>query len=78
MNEFLAAIGLSVLDDFHNVIHRRQIVAKRYAEVLCRSAKGGPRTVHYPSVPMRGSVGRTRVRDLAAVPPGARKKVNTY
>jgi dTDP-4-amino-4,6-dideoxygalactose transaminase len=39
MSEFHAAIGLSVLDDFDDIIRRRQIVAKRYAEVLSRSAK---------------------------------------
>jgi dTDP-4-amino-4,6-dideoxygalactose transaminase len=39
MSEFHAAIGLSVLDGFEGIIGRRQIVAKRYAEVLSRSAK---------------------------------------
>lgn len=39
MSEFHAAIGLSVLDDFDDVIRRRQIAAKRYAEVLSRSVK---------------------------------------
>ena len=39
LSEFHAAIGLSVLDDFEVTIRRRQTVAKRYAEVLSRSAK---------------------------------------
>jgi dTDP-4-amino-4,6-dideoxygalactose transaminase len=39
LSEFHAAIGLSVLDDFEDIIRRRQTVAKRYAEVLSHSAK---------------------------------------